>query len=117
MGKPARRGNQSNRPPIGRVIFALGLTACAAFLLASRVSFDPADPPTHLVWPASLPVRNVCGPAGAWIAYQLVKALGVASWLVVLALLPYAMRVRGGKGVAFGSLRLAGVVMLAGATA
>ena len=117
MGKTARRASSTDQHPIGRLIIALGLTAIAAFMLASRVSFDPTDPPTHTVWPANAPVRNVCGPVGAWTAYQLVKLFGVASWMVVGAVLLHAMLVLWGRRVGYASLRLVGILMLAGATA
>src|SRR3954470_4320334 len=116
MGKAARPESATNHHPFGRLILALGLTAFAAFLLASRVSFDATDPPTHTVWPANAPVRNVCGPVGAWAAYELVKLFGVASWMVVGAVLLHAMLVLWGKRVGYSSLRLVGVLMLAGAT-
>src|ERR1043165_3577232 len=120
MARTARTADRSNphsAQPVGRLIAALGLTAFATFLLASRFSFDPADPPTHLVWPANTPVRNVCGPVGAWTAYQLVKLFGLGSWLVVGAILLHAMLVLWGKRVGYASLRLVGVLMIAGATA
>jgi DNA segregation ATPase FtsK/SpoIIIE, S-DNA-T family len=118
MGKSARREKPStDHHPIGRIIAALALTAIAVFLLASRVSFDPADPPTHVIWPANNPVRNLCGPVGAWTAYQFVKLFGVASWMVVGAILLHAMLVLWGKRVGYASLRLVGVLMLAAATA
>ncbi|MEX2220113.1 MAG: DNA translocase FtsK [Phycisphaerales bacterium] len=117
MGKSARREAPKSSHPIGRAVIALALTACAFFLLASRVSFDPFDPPTHLVWPANEPVRNVCGPVGAWVAYQLVKLIGAASWLVVSAVVLYALLVLGGMRIGYSSLRLVGILMIAVAAA
>ena len=117
MATTARKNQTNPGHPIGRFVFAAAVTAASAFLLASLASFDPADPPTHLVYPANSPAHNLCGPVGAWAAYQLVRVLGFASWLLVLAGIVYSLLCLGGKRVTFASLRLVGVVMLAVAVA
>jgi S-DNA-T family DNA segregation ATPase FtsK/SpoIIIE len=64
--------------------------AAWAFVAASLVGFDPADPPGHVVFPANDPVANWCGPFGAAVAYGLVRTLGVGSW-VLLAFIGLAL--------------------------
>ena len=64
-----------------RLLLILGI-AMWAFVLASLVGFDPADPPTHVVWPANESVANWCGPMGAYVAYALFKALGFGAWVL-----------------------------------
>ncbi len=54
-----------------------------AFVLASLLGFDRADPPTHLVYPANDPVVNWCGVFGAYVAYTLIKLLGFGAWVLV----------------------------------
>src|SRR5690606_15507349 len=102
-------------PGIGRVLAVAGLVGLAAFLVTSRVSFDPSDPPTHLVYPANDPVRNLCGPVGAWAAYHLVRLLGFGSWLIIAAVTLYAALGLWGRRVSLPALRLVGVIMIAAA--
>jgi S-DNA-T family DNA segregation ATPase FtsK/SpoIIIE len=68
------------------ILFAGLLTALSVF------SYDPADPPSNLVYPANPVVSNGLGPAGAWLAHYLIQTLGVAvyaflaGWLVLIVL-------------------------------
>ncbi len=67
--------------PLGQLGLRLAWLAAFAlwaFLAASLLTFDRADPPTHAVWPANEQVSNWVGPAGAWAAYQMLRLLGVA---------------------------------------
>ncbi len=47
-------------------LLALGLLALVVFLAAALVSYDPADPPSKLVYPERAQVLNVCGRSGRW---------------------------------------------------
>jgi S-DNA-T family DNA segregation ATPase FtsK/SpoIIIE len=102
---------------LGRVLWSLTLVAIGVFLFVSLASFNPGDPPTHLVYPANNPTRNLCGPAGAWASYQLVRALGLGSWILVLCIVLHALLTLAGKRIAFPALRLVGVIMFAAAIA
>jgi S-DNA-T family DNA segregation ATPase FtsK/SpoIIIE len=73
---------------------ALILSALVVFLGVSLWTYDVADPPGTLTWPASETVQNACGRAGAqcahhlfeslgYGAYYLVTSLGVLTWLLV----------------------------------
>ncbi|MBL8762276.1 MAG: DNA translocase FtsK [Phycisphaerae bacterium] len=97
---------------VGRKLLLVSLLLAWAFVAASLVGFDRADPPTHVVWPANDPVANWCGPFGASTAYALYRLLGYAAWVMVilvgLALLSTAM---GGK-VRHAAVRLIGAVMM-----
>jgi len=68
-------------------LLALGLLAATVFLALSLFSFDPADPPARLVFPASAAVMNLCGKAGAMIAHSLRTAFGLGSYLVLISLI------------------------------
>jgi DNA segregation ATPase FtsK/SpoIIIE, S-DNA-T family len=84
-----------------------------AFVTTSFVGFDPGDPPTHVVYPANDPAQNWCGPAGAMIAYWLVKTLGMGAWVPIAGVGGWlAMSVLGVR-VTHPSVRLVGLVMLA----
>ncbi len=47
-------------------LLALGLLAAVVFLAASLLSYDPADPPSKLVFPERAEVLNACGRSGRW---------------------------------------------------
>jgi S-DNA-T family DNA segregation ATPase FtsK/SpoIIIE len=66
-----------------RLDLAAGILLCAGLLVALAVfSFDPADLPGS-VYPQDAEPRNVLGQPGAWIAGELIQALGIAvyAWL------------------------------------
>ncbi|MCC6228347.1 MAG: DNA translocase FtsK 4TM domain-containing protein [Phycisphaerales bacterium] len=97
---------------LGRRLLLISLLLAWAFVAASLIGFNRADPPTHVVWPANDPVANWCGPFGASTAYVLYRLLGYAAWVIVilvgLGLLSTAM---GGK-VRHAAVRLIGAVMM-----
>jgi S-DNA-T family DNA segregation ATPase FtsK/SpoIIIE len=64
-------------------LLALGLLAANVFVGLSLVSFDPADPPSTLVFPLHERPTNVCGPVGAGLAYALIYRLGLAAWVLL----------------------------------
>ncbi len=115
MASSARKTNptRTENHPIGKLILAAAVTALSAFLLVSMASFDPADPPTHLVYPPNTPAHNLCGPVGAWSAYHMVRLVGMGSWLLVLVSTVYALLALGGRRISFVALRFVGILMLA----
>ena len=64
------------------VTFCLGL-----FLVASVVSFDPADAPSRIVYPPNANTSNWCGMAGAYVAFWLFDAIGDGAYPFLLFLL------------------------------
>jgi len=115
---------QKNPPPASPPPHALlrwigwaGLVALWLFLGAAMLSFSPADPPSHVVWPHNDPAANWCGPVGAWLAFQGFKLLGSGAWLV-LAAFGLLLTIEGrGARVRWLPLRTVGVAMLAWALA
>ena len=73
-------------------IAALGLLALVVFLGLSLVSFDPADPPTDTVFPSRTAPANLCGPAGATIAWHLRSAFGLGAWFLLVLLVSSDLR-------------------------
>jgi S-DNA-T family DNA segregation ATPase FtsK/SpoIIIE len=96
-----------------RALAVLLLAGGWVFVAASLVSFDPGDPPTHLVYPPNSPVRNLCGPAGAWMAYHAFKLLGWGAWVVAGGVGLGAAAWFVGVRIRMAALRLIGVLMLA----
>jgi DNA segregation ATPase FtsK/SpoIIIE, S-DNA-T family len=67
-------------------IFALGLVALTVFLAVALFSYDPADPPSKLVFPERAETLNICGRWGALAAKLLLTALGLGAYYLVFSL-------------------------------
>ena len=63
---------RSNLP---RILWLFTAGSAWVFLLLSLASFQPTDWPSHEVFPYPA-VRNLCGSAGAFVAYYLFLAIG-----------------------------------------
>lgn len=72
--------------PLSRQILWVALLAGWVFVAASLLSFDPADPPTHAVYPPNEQASNWCGPAGAAIAYHSLRVFGWPVWALLTGL-------------------------------
>ncbi|MGQ9761215.1 MAG: DNA translocase FtsK 4TM domain-containing protein [Thermogutta sp.] len=77
----------SFRAELGRDLVSLLLLGVVLFFGASLITFDPADPPSDLVFPPHEQVVNVCGPIGATVAFYALELFGVGAWYAVLSLL------------------------------
>ena len=64
-------------------LLALGLLALTVFLAAGLFSFEPADPPTDLVYPPSETTANLCGQSGALVSHVLLTGVGVGAYFVL----------------------------------
>jgi S-DNA-T family DNA segregation ATPase FtsK/SpoIIIE len=99
-------------------VFGLvALIAVWAFVLASLIGFDHADPPSHLVAPHNSPVMNWCGPVGAFVAYNAFKLLGHAAWILALCITLGLLSAAIGRSVQHAIVRLIGAVMMSAAIA
>jgi S-DNA-T family DNA segregation ATPase FtsK/SpoIIIE len=65
---------------------ALALLALTIFLSIALVTYDPADPPSDLVYPPQTQVENACGWVGAIAASALFQALGLGAYYLVISL-------------------------------
>jgi DNA segregation ATPase FtsK/SpoIIIE, S-DNA-T family len=79
-------------------LLALGLLALVVFIGLSFASYDPADPPSQLIFPARANPTNLCGPAGAAFAYHARQIFGVAIWLMLLTLIMWDFRLFSREG-------------------
>jgi len=67
-------------------LLTLGLLALTIFLAAALLSYDPADPPSKLVFPERAETLNVCGRSGAVVSRMLFGALGLGAYYLLLSL-------------------------------
>ncbi len=70
------------RSNLNRWIAICLIAGAWGFLLLSVGSFRPTDWPSHAVHPY-LPVANVCGPAGAFLAYYLFLIVGQGAFPIL----------------------------------
>jgi DNA segregation ATPase FtsK/SpoIIIE, S-DNA-T family len=75
---------------------ALALLALCVFLGVSLSTYDPSDPPSTLVWPASESAANACGKVGAYASHYLFESLGVGAYYLAgsLGILTFLLLVR-----------------------
>ncbi len=92
-------------------LFALCLLALCVFLAVCLWSYDPVDPPGHVVFPARQNALNICGPYGAQTAYHLHSMLGFGSFFLVFSLFMMDLRLFLRNGPTDHVVRLFGVVL------
>lgn len=73
-------------------LLALALLATAVFLGLSLVSYDPADAPGRIVFPANAQPMNLCGMAGAHLAHYLIMAIGAGAYFLFACLIVIDVR-------------------------
>ncbi len=98
--------------PLKRLAWML---AAAAWLFATTalIGYVPTDWPSHAVAPQAWPVANWCGPAGAWLAYQLYFTLGPGIWLIMAGWLVVLTTSGAGRAIGHLPLRIAGAIVCA----
>ncbi|MEZ6061898.1 MAG: DNA translocase FtsK 4TM domain-containing protein [Planctomycetaceae bacterium] len=66
-------------------VLALGLLALVVFVGLSFLSYDPADPPSDLVFPVRRMPTNICGSTGAAVAFYARQVMGFGIWVAMAA--------------------------------
>src|SRR5580704_6429436 len=92
-------------------LLALCLLALVVFLTLCLWSYDPADPPSRLVYPARSEPVNVCGIYGSLTAHYLRTGLGLGAYFLVFALFTMDMRLFSRNGPTDRLLRAFGIVL------
>ncbi len=85
------------------------------FVLLALISFNPADPPSHVVAVHNHPVENLCGAAGAAIAYWSFFVIGSGTWVILLALATFLGITLSGRAVNHPLVRTLGLFIMAAA--
>ncbi len=70
-------------------LIGIGLAALAILMAASLLSYDPADPPGRLVFPAQTDINNLCGRSGAIIAAVLLGGFGLGAYYLLASLIVF----------------------------
>src|SRR5690606_9787519 len=106
-------------PPglLARRIGWIALLGTWLFLVASCVSFDAGDAPSHAVATHHDPAVNWCGPVGAMIAYHADLMFGVGVWVLLMGIAGSLGMTASGRVVGHPIVRLLGVVFMATAFA
>jgi S-DNA-T family DNA segregation ATPase FtsK/SpoIIIE len=70
-------------------LLALALLALSIFLAAALFSYDPADPPSKLVYPQRTETLNVCGRSGALASQLLLNGFGLGAYYLLFSLVAF----------------------------
>ena len=73
-------------------LLALGLLALVVFVGLSFLSYDPADPPSSLVFPVRQAPTNICGEVGAAVAFHSRQLMGFGVWIVLATLISWDLK-------------------------
>ncbi|MDY7107516.1 MAG: DNA translocase FtsK 4TM domain-containing protein [Planctomycetota bacterium] len=117
--KPARAAGAESAAggPVGSVpVRRVGWVVLAGvwlFLVVALGSFHAADWPSHVVAVHNEPVANLCGVAGALIAYWSYQVIGVGSWVILAGLLGYLIVTAAGRRVTHPLVRIIGLLLMA----
>ncbi|MEQ9406089.1 MAG: DNA translocase FtsK 4TM domain-containing protein [Fuerstiella sp.] len=93
-------------------VLALGLMALVVFVGLSFLSYDPADPPSDLVFPTRRTPINICGSLGAAIAYYGRQLLGAGVWMLMTAMVAWDVSLFSREVQKRNRLALAGTALL-----
>ena len=93
-------------------LLALGLLALVVFVGLSFLSYDPADPPSTLVFPPRQVPVNICGEAGALLAWYLRQWLGAGIWVGLVALVSWDLKLFSREPVRGTAPTLTGICLL-----
>lgn len=88
------------------------LSATLLFVIASMLSYDPADPPTHNVVPANNTITNWCGPVGAYLSHYAYSILGAGVWLGLGLLFYFLIETARSKKVSHPVIRFIGCILM-----
>ena len=85
-GVTARKSAREGVPAaaIVRRVVWVALAGLWLFVVVALASFDASDWPSHTVAVHNEPAHNLCGPMGAWVAYNSYHVVGIGSWIVLL---------------------------------
>jgi S-DNA-T family DNA segregation ATPase FtsK/SpoIIIE len=93
-------------------LLALGLLALVVFVGLSFLSYDPADPPSSLVFPVRQAPTNICGEVGAAVAFHSRQLMGFGVWIVLATLISWDLKLFSREQARRTAPTLMGIVLL-----
>lgn len=84
MGRRRQETSEERKRLIKMFIRLAIASTLIAFLWMSNISFDAGDWPNPDSIPHNKPLKNLCGPVGSWISFQLFYYFGKANWVITL---------------------------------
>ena len=93
-------------------VLALGLLALVVFVGLSFLSYDPADPPSDLVFPTRRMPTNICGSTGATVAFYSRQLMGFGVWIAMGAVVVWDLQLLSREKIRGNWLHLAGTALL-----
>ena len=94
-------------------VLALCLLGIALFWTMALLSYDAADPPSDLVFPARVVPVNLCGALGAEAAHISLQWFGAGVWLLLGGLISWDLRLFARESVRGMPTTIAGILLLA----
>ncbi|HED52822.1 MAG TPA: DNA translocase FtsK [Phycisphaerales bacterium] len=108
-----RKNNDLHEPSAWTRAGLVVASVVLIFMVASLVSYDAADAPSHTVWPTNSPAHNWCGSVGAWLAWASYRTFGLAVWPALLGLGTLVGLTLAGKKIGHPVVRVTGIVIAA----
>ncbi|MCA8993958.1 MAG: DNA translocase FtsK [Planctomycetaceae bacterium] len=93
-------------------LLALALLAVVVFTALALCSYNPADPPSTLVFPPQAQATNLCGPVGSFIAHVLLNGFGLGAYFLLGALILADLAFFSRKPIKDPFVRLGGIGVL-----
>ena len=110
--KASGEGGLSIRGIALHMAWMVGAFGCLIWI-ASLVSFDPYDRPSHAAAPLNETATNWCGPVGAYLAYKSYLMLGIGVWVCVAGAVTFIVAKAMRKTVDQLALRIIGLLLMA----
>ncbi|MDP6601360.1 MAG: DNA translocase FtsK 4TM domain-containing protein, partial [Phycisphaerales bacterium] len=99
--------------PLTRRVLWIVSAALGLFLAVALLSFNVADPPSHVVAMHNSPPANLCGSVGAAIAYWTYHTLGFGIWVILAGVGSWVVLTFRGSEVTQPAVRALGLLIMA----
>ena len=109
----SRRRSVLVEATLGQRVAWITAAAVGTFLAVSLLTFNAADPPSHVVAVHNTPVANLCGSVGATIAYWTYHVIGYGAWILLAGIAAWVVARFRGIDLPHTGIRTLGLVIMA----
>ena len=109
----SRRRSVLIEATLGQRVAWITAAAAGTFLAVSLLTFDAADPPSHVVAVHNTPIANLCGSVGATIAYWTYHVIGYGAWILLAGIAAWVVARFRGIDLPHTGIRALGLVIMA----